>query len=64
VLEVNASEPALDFVGRERSAELSQVGARVSGSPGVHTKAKPLFLEPGQDLDEQVDAYEAWYRSY
>ncbi|MDX6503232.1 MAG: hypothetical protein QOE29_357, partial [Gaiellaceae bacterium] len=63
VLELNASEAALDFVGRERSAELSQVGAACPDHL-VNTKAKPLFLEPGHDLDEQVDAYEAWYRSY
>ncbi|MGZ4418824.1 MAG: class II aldolase/adducin family protein, partial [Gaiellaceae bacterium] len=62
VLEVDSSETALDFSGRERSAELSQVGAACPDHL-VNTKAKPLFLT-GAPLDEQFDAYEAWYRSY
>jgi rhamnulose-1-phosphate aldolase/alcohol dehydrogenase len=62
VLEVDSSPAALDFVGRERSAELSQVGAACPDHL-VNTKAKPLFLTDAP-LDEQLDAYEAWYRSY
>jgi rhamnulose-1-phosphate aldolase/alcohol dehydrogenase len=63
VLEVVQTEDALDFVGRERAEELSQVGAACPDHL-VNTKAKPLFLPAGADLDERVDAYEAWYRSY
>jgi rhamnulose-1-phosphate aldolase/alcohol dehydrogenase len=63
VLEVDSSDAALDFVGRERSGELSQVGAACPDHL-VNTKAKPLFLEPGRDLGAQLDAYEDWYRTY
>jgi rhamnulose-1-phosphate aldolase/alcohol dehydrogenase len=62
VLEVDSSPGVLDFVGRERSAELSQVGAACPDHL-VNTKTKPLFLTDAP-LDEQLDAYEAWYRSY
>jgi rhamnulose-1-phosphate aldolase/alcohol dehydrogenase len=62
VLEVDTSQAALDFVGRERSAELSRVGAACPDHL-VNTKAKPLFLTDAP-LDEQLDAYEAWYRGY
>jgi rhamnulose-1-phosphate aldolase/alcohol dehydrogenase len=63
VLEVNASPGALDFVGRERSTELSQVGAACPDHL-VNTKAKPLVLDPDAALDVQLDAYEDWYRRY
>ena len=62
VLEVDDSPGALDFVGRARSAELSQVGAACPDHL-VNTKAKPLALD-SRPLDEQLDAYEAWYRDY
>ena len=62
VLDVDDSAGALDFVGREHSAMLSQVGAACPDHL-VNTKAKPLVLDE-RHLDEQLDAYEAWYRNY
>jgi rhamnulose-1-phosphate aldolase/alcohol dehydrogenase len=62
VLEVDDSAEAIDFVGRERSVDLSQVGAACPDHL-VNTKAKPLVLD-GRPLDDQLDAYEDWYRSY
>jgi rhamnulose-1-phosphate aldolase/alcohol dehydrogenase len=62
VLEVDGSEEAVDFAGRERSAALSQVGAACPDHL-VNTKAKPLFLTR-TPLGEQLDAYEAWYRAF
>ena len=62
VLEVDTSQAALDFVGRERTRELSQVGAACPDHL-VNTKAKPLFLTDAA-LEEQLDAFESWYRNY
>jgi rhamnulose-1-phosphate aldolase/alcohol dehydrogenase len=62
VLEVDDSAEAIDFVGRERSVDLSQVGAACPDHL-VNTKAKPLVLDR-RPLDDQLDAYEDWYRSY
>ena len=62
VLEVDDSTGALDFVGRQHSAALSQVGAACPDHL-VNTKARPLVLDE-RPVDEQLDAYEAWYRDY
>ena len=71
VLEVDDSEPVLDFVAGADSAALSQVGAACPDHL-VNTKAKPLWVDfRGEDpqelvaaLERGLDAYEDWYRRY
>ena len=73
VLQVDESDPVLEFVAGDDAERLSQVGAACPDHL-VSTKARPLYVRAAADGDdpdaladalrEGVTAYEAWYRGY
>ena len=69
VLELDASDETLAFVGREDLGRIAQIGAATPDHL-LHTKRFPLVLDGdsvqdvAQALQQHVDGYKAWYAAH